>query len=433
MIEYGFLVGSFGSPFLICGVQVHTLRSFTTFLRRVLALNLPEAIWVTAELGQVSHSRGHTYLTLVEKEAGGDQLIAQVEAVLWAGQLNRIKREHGRKIEDLLQTGFEVKLRVTAQLHDRFGFKLIIQDIDPVHTMGKLELQRQATLERLREAGLLDQNARLELPPNVQRLAVVSSETAAGYADFRQQLAENPYGYAYETELFSTSMQGEQAPKEIIAALKRIERRRRYFDAVIIIRGGGARMDLIAFDDENVCRQVAAASLPVLSGIGHETDEVILDHLVHTALKTPTAVAAFLIDRSSRLESVVIQYAHRIGQYARAELTTAGHHLDRIVNGTQLSRNQLLQNEELKLLATQRNLPVMVTTAIKSEETRLEHLAALLEAHDPARILAKGYALLSQRGEIIRSVNEIEKGSSVKAKLNDGEVTLSVRSTKEAG
>lgn len=367
-------------------------------------------------------SKGHYYLTLVEKEAGLSQPLAQLEAVLWSSQFNKLKRQHGGVVGTLLQSGHQVKLKVSVQFHERFGFKLIVEDIDPVHTMGQLELQRQATLERLVAAGATGKNAKLALPLAIQRLALISSETAAGYADFTQQLTQNAYGFGFKTELFPATMQGQQAPAELIAALRRIERRKRYFDAIVIIRGGGARMDLIAFDDEKLCEQAAAASLPIITGIGHETDKVLLDHVAHTALKTPTAAASFLIETSLRLESFILQYAQQIGQVARQRLLYQERQLDHFVNGLQLAKSQRLQTERNRLDMAATRLPTLAATTIEKHKNKLDHLEALVAANDPEKILAKGYALLSQEGKRLYSVGALEKGKPLSIRMEDGEV-----------
>ena len=196
------------------------LSQLAAFIRRVFALNLPEAVWVSAELAQVSTSRGHTWLTLVEKEAAGDAILAQLDAVVWASSLKRMDKAHGSKlVRDLFQEGMSVRLQVTASFHERFGLKLIVEDIDPTHTIGSLERRRQATLEALAADGLLDRNAALPLPPVPQRLAVISSDTAAGLADFERQLTDNPYGYRFRTELYPAAMQGVQTGEEVTARL----------------------------------------------------------------------------------------------------------------------------------------------------------------------------------------------------------------------
>ena len=276
-------------------LKTYSLSELTSFIRRVFALNLPEAVWVTAELGQVNESRGHYWLTLVEK-GEQDAIAAQLEGVIWASQLQLLQRNYGIKLlRDLLQDGMSIKLKVTTSFHPRYGLKVVVEDVDPSFTIGELERKRKAVLEQLAKEGLLQKNASLPFPVLPQRLAVISSETAAGLADFRQQLAQNPYGYQFRVRLFSAAMQGGNTSSEILTRLRQISSQGDSFDAVVIIRGGGGRTDLAAFDEASLCRAVAAYPLPVIVGIGHETDESVLDQVAARSLKTPTATATFLI------------------------------------------------------------------------------------------------------------------------------------------
>ena len=266
-------------------METLSLAELAGFIRRVFALNLPSAVWVSAELGQVTTSRGHTWLTLVEKDGEGEAIIAQLDAVVWASRLAKLQKAHGLKlVRGVLQQGMSVRLQVTASFHERFGLKLVVEDVDPAHTLGSLEKRRQETLEALHRDGLLDRNARLPVPRVPQRIAVISSDTAAGLADFQRQLTDNRYGYHFKTELYPAAMQGAQTGEEITTRLRQIARRREDYDCIAIVRGGGGKT---AFDEEALCRNVAAASLPVLAGIGHEIDDTVLDRVVHRSLKTP--------------------------------------------------------------------------------------------------------------------------------------------------
>jgi exodeoxyribonuclease VII large subunit len=405
-------------------MQIHTLSSFTTFLRRVLSLNLPRSIWVTAEIGQVNSSRGHYYLSLVEKESEAGGVIAQMDAVLWRGQINKLTKAHGPGILEVLKAGLAVKLKVSAELHDRFGLKLIIDDVDPEHTLGKLQLEKQAILGRLREEKLIDNNGRIPLPIVAQRLAVISSETAAGYADFQEQLRRNSAAYHFKTELFASAMQGALAAEEMIKALRRIERRKSYFDAVVIIRGGGAKLDLLAFDDEQLCRQIAKTSLPVLTGIGHETDEVIADLVAHTSLKTPTAVATYLLEQLAIFETRTLD----IGQAIRKAI---GQHTEINSRRLDFAQQQLAalaqqqldrQHQRLDNIATR--IPELCQQTLMNEQNRLQYHAALLNALEPQTILSRGYTILSQDGKIIHRAQDIKALQLIEARLANDQIKL---------
>lgn len=401
-------------------MSTYSLSYLTTFVRRVLALNLSEALWVKAELAQVNQSRGHIFLSLIEKSENSDTIIAQVEAVIWNSQLRHIIGKHGNEIAGLLQSGFEVKLKVTADYHDRHGFKLIVSDIDPVHTIGKLAQQRQISIQQLNAEALLEKQSQLTFPQAAQRIAVISSETAAGYADFCQQLLQNPAQYNFELTLFPASMQGELAPTEISHALRKIERRKAYFDLIVIIRGGGARMDLLAFDDLNLCKIIANTSLPVLTGIGHETDKVLIDYVAHKSLKTPTAVATFLLDHLASFENQILHLGASIYRIAQEIIQHNHRLLDQKGNELQFTANRILTNEVAMLQQAASTLPLLGQQLLQLEKQKLLQKQTELAALDPNEILKRGYAILSVNGKIIRSIAGIPENEVIFVQLSNG-------------
>jgi exodeoxyribonuclease VII large subunit len=250
----------------------------------------------------------------------------------------------------LLQQGMSVRLRVSTSFHERYGLRLVVEDIDPTHTIGALERRRQQTLEKLTADNLMNRNAELPLPVVPQRLAVISSDTAAGLADFREQLEGNAYGYRFQLRLFGAAMQGAQTSPEIIKRLREIRRNwPDAFDAVIIVRGGGGRTDLAAFDDEALCRAVAEFPLPVLVGIGHETDDTVLDRVAHRSLKTPTATAVFLIERLTQAEVRLLQLGRGISLVGRNQLSAATLELNRHASAIRQAAGQSLLNEHHRL------------------------------------------------------------------------------------
>ena len=404
--------------------QTLSLSALTTFVRRVFALNLPEPVWVTAELAQANESRGHLWLTLVEKRAEGDDIISQLDAVVWASALKAIRKQHGTKvIRGLFQEGMQVRLRVTASFHERYGLKLVVEDVDPAHTIGELERRRQEVLERLRAEGVLARQTARHLRAAAQRIALISSETAAGLADFREQLATNAYGYAFTTQLYAAAMQGAETGREVMSRLRQINRRADDYDAVVLIRGGGGRTDLAAFDDEGLCRAIADCPLPVIVGIGHETDETLADRVAHTALKTPTAVASFLVDRLARSEGELLGLGRRIGQLTRLQLGQHRPQLDRLTERTRQLPRQLLRAEAERLKRARANVDRAAAVAIATERQRLEGNRRLLDALRPDTTLARGYALVSQGGRLITDAAEVKTGE-VEVRLRAGRVTL---------
>ncbi len=400
------------------------LSQLAAFIRRVFALNLPEPVWVSAELAQVSESRGHVWLTLVEKSTEQADIVAQLDAVIWASALKRIRKEHSaRLVGGLLQQGMSVRLRVTASFHERFGLKLVVEDIDPAHTLGSLERRRQATLEALSRDGLLDRNAALAVPAVPQRLAVISADTAAGLADFTRQLEGNPYGYVFRTDLYAAAMQGAQTGEEIVTRLRQIVRRKEEYDLLVIVRGGGGKTDLAAFDEEALCRAVAAAPLPVLVGIGHEIDDTVLDRVVHRSLKTPTAVAVYLIEQLLRAESGLLHTGRAIASLSERQL--AGHltRLESLRVTIGQSAATLLQSGHLRTAALETELHRSADRALTDSRGRMDNYGKLLEALRPETTLARGYALVSQHGKLLTSPDAVTTGK-IDIRLRGGKISL---------
>jgi exodeoxyribonuclease VII large subunit len=404
--------------------KTYTLGELAAFVRRVFALNLPEPVWVQAEIGQASLSRGHCWLTLVEKGEEQDQISAQLEAVCWANTLQSLRATHGTKLLlDLLQDGMSVRLRVRADFHPRYGLKLLVEDIDPAYTMGKLEQERQRILEKLNQEGMLDLNARQELPLTPQRLAVISSETAAGWADFQEQLLKNDYGYHFKLRLFSAAMQGAQTGPEVSRRIRQINRVSDTFDAIVIIRGGGGRMDLSAFDDEELAREIAGSALPVIVGIGHETDDSIADRVANTSLKTPTATAVFLLQRMMQAEITVLQLGRGISRSVKLRLTTHGQLLDELEVRTRLLARASLDKENQRLDQFKKDTERLATQSMGQAQRQLDQFEQLLRVLDPDTTLARGFSMLSQEGKILTSTKQIKAGP-ITARLKDGEIEL---------
>ena len=297
------------------------LAALLSQVRLALHRHFAEAQWVVAEVADLTLPRyagGHCYLTLTEPATDGRALQAQARATLWSQRYQQLAPAFERATGQALRPGLRLLLQVQVRFHEQYGLSLDVLALDPSYTVGELARQRQETLRRLAAKGLLDRQPRLALPLAVQHLAVISSPTAAGFQDFVQQLREAPYDFALS--LFPATMQGDDAPASIRAALAGVRARRGQFQAVVIIRGGGGKADLLAFDDYGLAAAVGAFELPVLTGIGHERDEAVLDLTAHRALKTPTAVAVFLIERLARFEGMLLGFAEQITDLARRRL-----------------------------------------------------------------------------------------------------------------
>ncbi|HSI90781.1 MAG TPA: exodeoxyribonuclease VII large subunit, partial [Adhaeribacter sp.] len=285
--------------------QPLTLFQLQNKIRETLEEAFPASYWVVAEISEVRvHGSGHCYLTLTEKDSRNqNNLIAQAKGTIWRNNYREISSYFESQTGHKLKGGLKILFNASLRFHELYGFSLDILDIDPNYTIGDLARQKQETLKKLEANGLLEKNKNrflTEVPP---RIAVISSAPAAGYGDFMDQLNKNPYGYHFETTLFEASVQGNEAAASVRQALRLVERQQERFDAVVLIRGGGAQTDLLCFDDYELCAAIGNFPLPVLTGIGHERDETIADLVAHSRLKTPTAVAAFLIDQFLTFEA----------------------------------------------------------------------------------------------------------------------------------
>lgn len=323
-----------------------SLLELNEYIRQVLILNFSEAIWVSCEISQVNQSRGHFWMDLVEKDLLTDAVSAKSSAVLWRRDYLRLQMELGTSLDSILQDGMQVLLKVKINYHEAYGMKFIVEEIDPGYTLGQLEIKRQETILKLRKKGLFELNTSLKLPKVIQRIAVLSSETAAGLQDYLVQVKNNQYGYQFENQLFATAMQGKGVEKEMRSRLKSIERRRDEFDAVVIIRGGGARLDLSAFDGYGLCEIIAKFPLPILTGIGHDVDETVVDLVAHTALKTPTAVADFILNHNATFEGEMQHLARYVQQQSVRELKQQEMQLQQTEQTLLLLKNNILETKK---------------------------------------------------------------------------------------
>lgn len=272
------------------------LSELNGLVRKAVGEAFTAPIWVIAEISELKTNRsGHCYLVLIEKEENGDAIVAQARATIWSYTSRMLQPYFASTTGQQLTEGLKVLLSVSVEFHELYGYSLNIRDIDPTYTLGDMARRRREIIARLQSEGVAEMNKELELPLVPQKIAIISSATAAGYEDFIGQLANNPSGYHFYLKLFPAIMQGNQAESSIIGALEQIYLYENYFDAVVIIRGGGSQADLSCFDNYNLAYYITQFPLPVITGIGHEKDDSIVDLVAHTRLKTPTAVAEFLI------------------------------------------------------------------------------------------------------------------------------------------
>lgn len=401
--------------------KAYSLFELNEYIRRVLALNLPEAIWVEAEIAQVNHSRGHYFLTLVQKEEEGENFVAQSEAVIWERTLRKIQRANGKQTFDVLQAGLAVKLQVRVDFNERYGLKLIVEDLDPAFTLGALEMQKRAAFERLQTEGLLTLNRELALPPVLQRIAVLSSADAAGFHDFVNQLEKNAYGYAFQWQLFPIAVQGQLVLPDLKKQLKRLHRWHSAYDCVVLIRGGGGRTDLAAFDQYELAAELARCPLPVLTGIGHEIDETIADLVAHQALKTPTAVAEYLIGRSLEFESRLHELGRQIQKLGLLQVRHAQLNLERTEQNLSFRCRQRYERAQNQLGVLRERMPLLFHRQFEKQNQEFEKLRSAIELLQPENLLRRGYSLTYRNEKLIRSIEELQPGDEIRTQLPDGQ------------
>ena len=378
-------------------------------VKRHLEDHFFESVWLQAEISELKQNpSGHCYLTLVEKDPGSNALLARASAVVWASTWRMVKPYFEAQTGRSLAPGLSVLVRVQVSYSVLYGLSLVIYDIDPSFTVGELELARQRTIARLEAEGMFDMNAQLSLPLLPRRLAVVSSPTAAGWRDFRRQLEGNEYGFRFRLQLFPAVMQGDAAPESIIGALDQIAAEADSFDAVLILRGGGGAMDLVCFDDYELAVNVAQFPLPVLTGIGHDHDFHIVDMVAHTHVKTPTALADWLLDRFSgeawRLDTLVQRLHLAVRTHAAAQLGAL---------------------ESLKLR--------LVHAALDRHADALHALDLLerrVEAADPRRALDRGFLIALKDGRRADRAAAFTPGDRLTLLFRDGSIEAEVSKVK---
>ena len=379
--------------------QAYTLRQLNLMVHDAIEAELSDEYWVQAELAECRESRGHCYMELVEKEEQSNTPIARASAKCWKTTWNVVRPHFERTTGQPLHAGMKVLLRVYPQFHEAYGFSWIVTDIDPTYTIGDLARRRQEIIRQLKEEGVFDLQRELRLPLFCQRIAVISSETAAGYGDFCRQLEENSYGFRFSVTLFPAIMQGEQVEQSIIHALEQIwSKASSSYDAVIIIRGGGATADLSGFDTLALAENVAQFPIPIITGIGHDRDESILDMVAHQRVKTPTAAATLLIDNLKQVADRIADVRQRIPTLAVHAITDHQHRLE------------LLKNR----------LPVTIERRLTAQRHRLENLSIQLQGYDPQRLLSRGYSITLYNGHAVHDASQLKPGDEIETRVEKG-------------
>jgi exodeoxyribonuclease VII large subunit len=434
---------SYSSPLNGTGKAL-TLYELNRMLRQVVEIDMPDEYWVQAELSEVREVRGHCFMELIQKDEFSNTPVAKASAKCWNSSWMMIRPNFERVTGQRLHPGMKVLLRVQASFHEAYGFSWIITDIDPTFTLGDMARKRQEIIKRLKDEGVFELQKELQIPMFAQCIAVISSENAAGYGDFCNQLTDNEYGFKFHTQLFPAVMQGEKVEQSVIAALNRINDIIDDFDAVVIIRGGGATSDMSGFDTLALAENVANFPLPIITGIGHDRDESVLDMISNTRVKTPTAAAALLINNlvstSQRItearDSVLDAVQRRMEkEQMRLERLSADiprlfsvvktqqeSRLDRLANNLFASVGRYTLNASHHLEILSQNIEPIVERKILNEQHRLEMLNQRMDAVNPERLLQRGYSITLYQGKSVRDPKSLKSGDEIETKMAKGKL-----------
>ena len=425
-------------------------------VRESIECEMPDEYWVEAELSECRENHGHCFMSLIQKDERGSTPVAKADARCWASKWILIRPYFERTTGQPLRPGIKVLLKVYAQFHEAYGFSWIVTDIDPTYTLGDMARKRQEIIRQLKEEGVFDLQKELDLPVFCQRIAVISSETAAGYGDFCHQLSDNPYVFHFDVQLFPAIMQGEGVSQSIINALEQIytlnsklSTLNSKLDCVVIIRGGGATSDMSGFDTLELAENVANFPLPIITGIGHDRDESILDMVSHTRVKTPTAAATLLIDHLKAVldtiegaQSLITHYAQQKLSSLHSQLATIQEILPKLFSTVKIRQearieslnNRMLsavQQRIISQMATISNIesriPLVLERRLTAERHKLELFDEKLRAIDPALLLKRGYSITLKDGKAVRDAQALQKGDEIETRLANGTIHSTVK------
>lgn len=404
-------------------MEAITLLELNGRVKSTLQFEMPDAYWVQAEISSISPSgQGHCYIELVQKDPTGRNFLAKAKANIWRGTWLKLKPYFEAQTGESLKVGMKVLLQVTVTFHEVYGYSLVVQDIDPTYTMGDMARRRKEILEQLAKDGVIGLNQELEIPALPNRIAVISSATAAGWGDFRNQLDGNIYGFHFYVKLFPALMQGDDVERSVISALNAVAERRDDFDIVVIIRGGGAVSELSCFDSYNLAFNIANFPLPVITGIGHERDDTVADVVAHTKVKTPTAAAEFIInkvfDSASELENLTRRMSEAVTDRMNAEnirIERLSQKLPSLFAVLKTRQEQVLETIWIRSLNGVRNL-------LTAQSHKLEIMDKSISAADPVVILKRGYSLTRLNGRVVKGASDLKKGDRLTTVFADGSV-----------
>ncbi len=399
--------------------QAFTLHQLQRHIKQTLYDQYPDPVWVVAEIAEIkSHASGHCYLNLVEKGAREGVPKAQARAVIWRSNYPALSSYFEQETGQRLAVGLQIMASVIVTYHELYGFSLEIIALDASFTLGDMERQRRETILRLEEEGVMTMNQELELPAVVQRIAIISSAQAAGYQDFMKELRASVY--QFETTLFEASMQGSTAEDSLIAALGEVADREEEFDVAVIIRGGGATSDLNCFNSYNLCNHIAQFPLPVITGIGHDKDQSVADLVAHTALKTPTATATWLVERMLQIVGWLTDAALLLRDATRERIHSEELRLQHLQSSLRHESRERLLRERTTIELAGRQLPERIEQLLTHARQRLDLAAEVVASHSPQQLLRLGFAIVRSEGRALKRVEEIDRADQITIEVSDG-------------
>lgn len=413
-------------------METLSLYDLNALVHRSLEQCLPEEYWIQAELSEVHihPATGHCYVEFIQKDSRSNNLIAKARGVIWSNVFHLLKPYFEESTGQTFTAGIKIQVQVTVNFHELYGYSLTVQDIDPIYTLGDMTRRRHEILAQLKAEGVLTLNKELPMPILPQRIAVISSVNAAGYGDFCHQLKHNPHGYYFQTKLFPASMQGEQTEDSILSALDHVNLQIDNFDVVVIIRGGGSTSDLSAFDTYLLAAACAQFPLPIITGIGHERDDTVLDSVAHTRVKTPTAAAEYLIGRmdetTDNLQQIIIHLHNSVSACLQHERLRLQQYRQQIP--TYAARR--LTESRIQLLNIRKDLSKSIESLLTRQYHRLELLHQRITDASPEKQLARGYSLTLKNGHVVKDISLLQPGDVLTTHVYKGEIQSIVQSKK---
>ena len=405
-----------------------TLYSLNNMVRQAVSEGLPSRYWVTGELSEVREaSNGHCYIELVQRDEVTQELVAKARGTIWSRIYSLLRPYFLEQTGEPFAAGLKVLLQVSVGFHELYGYTLDVCDIEPAYTVGDMARQRMLVIKRLTDEGVIDLNKELPFPLLPQRVAVISSATAAGYGDFCDQLASNRYGFVFYPHLFQSPMQGSGVEQGVISALDRIAADIDMWDVVVIIRGGGATSELSCFDTYDLANNCAQFPIPIITGIGHQRDESVLDMVAHTRAKTPTAAAELLIHAMLEQETYMTNMMQGVVQGVQQRMDAEQQRLQGLLGRMPMATALYLQGEKMRLQTSMQTVFSSAQMLIKEQQHRLDVCNAALEAASPERILSLGYSITRVNGRVVRSIDDVVPGDEVTTEVAGGEFTSTVK------